>query len=253
MARYQRVTLDKLIVDEAYQRHLDERRVEKIAEEFDPALLGTLEVSQRNGKSAIFDGQHRFAALKQLGVKDAPCLVHQNLSVQDEAMLFVKLQTQRKSLRPLDRFRGRLTAGEEAAQRIRDVVENHGYMIAESGHPHCIGAVTALDRVYARGGAALLDATLKYVSIYRDEPKGTDGAIIEGIAIALDKYRDNPRMDGLWEPLSQITAGSILRKAIAILESGGGSASRPIAVSKVVAGLVGIRGPYKKRQRKGGE
>lgn len=251
MTRYQRLPLDKLIVDSAYQRGLDERRVDKIVDEFDPALLGTLEVSHRNGKSAIFDGQHRFAALKKLGAKDAPCIVHKGLSVPDEAMLFVRLQTQRKALRPLDRFKARMAAGEEKALEIHKCVQKYGYTIAEGGGTQSyIGSVAALDRIYDRGGVELLARTLDLVSVYKGEPKGTDGHLIEGIAVALHKYKGDKRLEQLPAALEEITAASIVRKALAMLEDTGGRWSRVATVAKVVSGLVGIRGPYKKRQQK---
>lgn len=247
MSRYKKVPLDQLVVDDAYQRVLDEARVERIAEEFDPALLGTLEVSTRNGKAAVFDGQHRLAALRRRGASTAPCLVHDGLTVAEEAALFVALQTQRKPLRPLDRFKARLVAGDPDAIDIKAVVEQHGYTVGEGGdHPHSIGAVTALDRAYARGGADLLDQALTLLGTWRDEPRGTDGALIEGLAIAAEKFGSHPRWVNVAAALEQITATSLLRKAMAMMETGGGSSSRPWAVARQVGLLVGIRGPYKK-------
>lgn len=214
MPRYKKVPLDKLIVDPAYQRELDEKRVEKIVTEFDPALLGTLEVSVRNGKSAVFDGQHRLAALKEVGETSAPCLVHEGLSVPEEAMLFVRLQTERRALKPLDRFKARLRAGEEEALEIAQAAKDAGYVISSGGgDDNRIGAVTALDRVYQRGGPPLLQDALFLLSTWKGEPGGTDGALIEGLGIFIDSNRG------------------------------------PKAVAKQVGLLVGIKGPYKKRAK----
>lgn len=247
--KYRKVPLTDLFVDAAYQRPLDEKRVEKIRDEFNPALLGTLEGSVRNGKVAVFDGQHRLAALHALDAKQAPCLLHENLSVPEEAALFVRLQTQRKTLRPIDRFKARLVGKEPAALIIETVVNRHGYAVLEGGHSHMIGAVTALDRVYDRGGEELLDRVLTLLDTWRDEPRGTDGALIEGLAIAIQKFGDHPRWEHIGEELQHVTATSILRKAMATMETGGGSGSRPQAVAKQLGVLVGIRGPYKKRQK----
>lgn len=250
MSRYKRVPLDQLTVDPTYQRVLDEKRVTRIAENFNPALLGTLEVSRRNGKCAVFDGQHRLEALKQRGAKDAPCLVHEGLSVPEEAVLFVNLQTQRKALAPLDRFRARLVAGETQAQEILGTVEAHGYRINGGAHSTAneIGAITALDRVYNRGGVEMLDKTLGLLTIWQGEPKSTDAAIIEGLGIAIERFESSPRWEHVVNALAGITAQSLLRKGIAALESGGGSGSRCYSVAKEIGKLVGIRGPYKKRE-----
>lgn len=249
MAKYKRVSLDNLIIDPAYQRDLDEKRVARIAEDFNPALLGALEVSHRNGKHAVFDGQHRLAALRAREAKDAPCLVHEGLSVPDEAMLFVKLQTQRKALTPRDRFRARLTAGEEQAHEILECVERHGYKINGGSHATAceIGAVTALDHVYMRGGVDLLDKTFDLLKIWQGEPKSVDSAIIEGMAVAIDRYESHAGWAKIAAAMEQVTAATVLRKGIATLESGGGSGSRFFSVSKEFGKLVGIRGPYKQR------
>jgi hypothetical protein len=247
VSRYKQVPLDDLIVDPAYQRVLDESRVDRIAEEFDPALLGTLEISVRNGKCAVFDGQHRLEALRRRGAAKAPCLVHTGLSVPEEAMLFVNLQTQRKNLRPIDRFRARLVAGEEQATAIREIADGYGYTITDGGHPREIGAITALDRVYARGGMDLLHSMFSLLVIWQGEPRSTDGALIEGLGLATERYRADRRWDRAPDALAEITATSLLRKAVASLEMGGGSGSRPQAVAKEIGRLVGIRGPYKKK------
>lgn len=249
MARYRRVPLDQLTVDPSYQRELDTNRVQKIVDDFDPALLGALEISVRNGKCAVFDGQHRLEALTIRGEKDAPCLVHEGLTVPEEAMLFVRLQTQRKQLNPIDRFRARLRAGETQAAEIQNTVEGFGYTLGKGGHENQIGAISALDRVYDRGGRDLLALTLDLLYIWKGEPRSMDGALIEGMAIAITKYGDDKRWENIRTELEQITAASVLRKAIAALESGGGSASRPQAVAKQFGRLVGIRGTYKKRQK----
>jgi hypothetical protein len=248
--RHRKVRLADLKVDGTYQRELDETRVQRIVDEFNPALLGALEVSQRNGKFAVFDGQHRLAALKALGKDTAPCIVHEGLSVAEEAALFVQLQTQRKALSPYDRFRARLRAGEPAAIEIQQIAKDRGYTIVRGGHDRQIGAVASLDRVYARGGGDLLDKALSWIATYQGEPKGTDGALIEGFAIAIQKYGDDPRFfERLPVVVENTPAATILRKAIAALETGGGSASRPQAVAKELAKLCGIRGPYKKRAK----
>jgi hypothetical protein len=247
MSRYKQVPVADLIVDPTYQRVLDESRVERIAEKFNPALLGTLEVSVRNGKCAVFDGQHRLEALRRRGTAKAPCLVHEGLSVPEEAMLFVNLQTQRKNLRPIDRFRARLVADEEQATAISEIAGGYGYTITEGGHPREIGAISALDRVYVRGGMDLLHLMFQLLVIWQGEPRSTDGALIEGLAIAVERYSADKRWAKAPDALADITATSLLRKAVASLEMGGGSGSRPQAVAKEIARLVGIRGPYKKR------
>src|SRR3954452_18659822 len=104
MSKYRRIATDEIVVDERYQRPVEDYRVQKIAEHFDETLFGVLEVSRRNGTCAVFDGQHRLEAARRIGLGVVPCLVHEGLSPEDEAQLFVRLQRERKNINPNDRF-----------------------------------------------------------------------------------------------------------------------------------------------------
>lgn len=245
------VPVEDLFVDPSYQRTLDEKRVDRIASEFDPALLGTLEVSARNGRSAVFDGQHRLAALRKIGRRSAPCIVHKELSVADEARLFVQLQTERKALPPLDRFRARIVAGEEQAIAIERIAKAAGYEVSGNRTTSSIGAVTALDRTFALDKTGdVLAGALDLLSIWRGEPKATDGALIQGLGLFVRDHGEHPKVaDGsVVVKFEEVPARVILRRAIADTTNGGGSGTRPVAVLKELRKLAGVRAPRKTRK-----
>lgn len=247
------VPVGELMVDPTYQRELDERRVDGIVDGFDPALLGTLEVSARNGRSAVFDGQHRLAALKRLRIDHVACVVHEGLSVEDEARLFVELQTRRKALTPLDRFRARLVAGESQARAINRIVEAAGYKVTSGGGAAAIGAVTALDRVLALDETgAILESALDLLSVWKGEPKATDGALILGLGLFLKEFGERPRVVSghARAEFADVPASVVLRRAIATVEGGGGSVSRPQAVARELARIAGVRKSDTAKKRK---
>jgi hypothetical protein len=112
--------LDKLVCDSRYQRGIEEKRVTRIIDNFDAKLLGTLELSKRkNGTFAVIDGQHRFEALKALGRKTCPALVHSDLSVQQEADLFARQNMGRKQLTPVQRFRAQASSSPTCSRHRR--------------------------------------------------------------------------------------------------------------------------------------
>lgn len=245
------VPLDELMVDPAYQRELDERRVSRIVDEFDPALLGTLEVSVRNGRSAVFDGQHRLAALKRLRHDSVACVVHSGLSVADEARLFVQLQTERKALPPLDRWRARLVAGEEQAAAIDKIVKAAGYEVTGGAGASAIGAVTALDRTFALDKTGdLLAQALDLLTVWKGEPKATDGALIQGLGLFVRDHGQHPKVKSgeVIAAFEEVPARMILRRAIAQTTNGGGSATRPVAVLRELRRTAGVRGRPQKRK-----
>ena len=88
---YKQVNSAFIVIDEDYQRELDQNRVKRIVANFNPDLVNPIKVSYRNGKYYVFDGQHTLAALKMRnGGKDlmVECKIYRGLSEADEAILF---------------------------------------------------------------------------------------------------------------------------------------------------------------------
>jgi hypothetical protein len=187
--KIRRLRLDELRIDSAYQRPLNERTVRTIAQGFDGRRLGVLVVSKRDGWYAVFDGQHRLAALRKLGALDALCQVHENLAQKDEAWLFARLQLDRRSLRPIDRFKAQLVAEDPAACEIDQIVRDHGLRIGGNGRAPSVQAIVSLEKIYARGGGALLRDVLGLIQrVWRDDDGSTHGQFLEGTAIFVTAF-----------------------------------------------------------------
>lgn len=153
MASCTRVNIDKIVTDGRYQRPVEEKRVERIVREFDAKQLGTVELSKRkDGSYAIIDGQHRLAALKALGRKQVPAIVHEDLDAKGEGELFVAINMGRKQLRPAERFFAQVFAGDEQAVAISRAVTKAGFKIAKFGtessgkNPTSFNCIAALEQ-----------------------------------------------------------------------------------------------------------
>jgi len=121
----------KLFADPAYQRELDDARVQRMAKAYDPALVGVLEVSARDdGRFALVDGQHRWAMLRLAhpGRDRAPvvCNVHTGLTPESEARLFYEIDAKRRRLTGFDRWNARRGAGDPKVLDIERVAAGHG-------------------------------------------------------------------------------------------------------------------------------
>lgn len=243
MSKYRRVPLDELIVDERYQRPIETGRVERIAEHFDERLVGTLEVSRHNGKCAVFDGQHRLEALRLRGLPDAPCLVHDDLTPEAEARLFVVLQQARKRVHPVDRFRAQVFSGDARAVDINSAVERAGFRIAhdgpDAGEHRGIRAVVSLERIHRRSGAEGLLHTLKIVDeLWGGDRKSTDGAFLEGVEEFFATYGD--RIDT--EESHRLRAESPTVMIRRSLGNGGGGTQLRFQILAELRKVAGVRG-----------
>lgn len=212
-----RVSIDKLIVDPRYQRPVEEKRVTRIINNFDPRQLGTIEVSQReDGTYAVIDGQHRFEALKTTDRKMISALVHEGLSVKEEADLFAKINMGRKPLSPIQRFRAQVFAGHPRAVDIANIVTRCGFTMVSgtnTGNGSEIRAVSGIEQAYNNYGREALEQALTTIrDVWFGEQAALDSHMIKGMSIFCLEY-GNRFDEHHAERLRQISALSVLRRA----------------------------------------
>lgn len=180
-------------VDMQYQRPLNMGHVRKIVREFNLKAFGVLLVSERaNGTYWIIDGQHRLAAVKALGRGDMrlPCHVYRNLSVAEEAEIF-HMQTQRKGIQPVDRFRAQLFSGDADAISINRIIQKHGLQVQQVTQRGALAAIATAENIYKRRGAQRLDDILGIVvAAWGDREEGIPGAAYAGLDAFLLRYAD---------------------------------------------------------------
>src|SRR5262245_5144946 len=115
------VHADRLIVAPEYQRPRREVLIRKIKKEFDPDALVALVISKReDGTLVIMDGQQRWTALMEMGWGDqqVPAVVYEGLTVEEESLLFYRVNGTRSRLRPMELHRSALLGGETRAVEV---------------------------------------------------------------------------------------------------------------------------------------
>lgn len=241
--KFKKVPVSELFVDERYQRPVVPGRVNRIVKHFRPAQLGVLEVSKRDNGYAVFDGQHRLEALTALERQTAPCLIHENLTPEDEAVLFVRHQMDRKAVSPVERFKAEVFAGVDDATTINGIADEYGYEIADkhdAGEQNVIRAVNALRNVYKRFDGPGLSATLETLrDLWYGDQRSTDGYLIEGLAELVMGYGNRLDTEAM-DRLAAVSPTVILRRALGPM-SGGGSAVRHTIASELRK-IAGVRG-----------
>ena len=115
-------------IDPAYQRQLDEQRVQKILDWFSWSSFGAIVVAPtEGGRFHCTDGQHRLAAaIRHPAVSVVPAVIVPIEGTQAEAGNFVALNVERKNISPLDRHWAELLAGDPEALTVDQVCERAG-------------------------------------------------------------------------------------------------------------------------------
>jgi len=208
------VALSALRVDHRYQRATRKRRVAMIAANFDPDAFGVIHVVLRkDGTFWIIDGQHRVEAVRSLGESwkntSVPALVYSDLSLKDEAWLFMHLNDA-VSVHPFDKFKAARESGDPTACAIANISEGAGFPI-NGKKTDCITCVVALRKVYGGmkwTGPATLRKTLDVLAkAWGTEKPYPSGEIVVGLGMFLGRYGQGLDTDRLVHQLAQVPSG----------------------------------------------
>jgi hypothetical protein len=193
-----------LTVDGGVQRALNPGRVRALARDFDETRMGVLVVSLREpvaipgqgdafraaSRYVVLDGQTRLAALRLFtGDPDTrypvTCQVFRGLDRAQEAALFLGLND-RAAVRPVDKFRLALVAGEPWARDLGAVIDRHGFE-ANRGAPAArrFTAVVSARRVMSQeGGQEALDRACELLVRAWGHQSGTlSSESVEGVGL----------------------------------------------------------------------
>jgi hypothetical protein len=227
------VAVSEMRIDAEAQRRLDPNWVKAHVSKFDPEQLGYIVVNRRSdGHYYVIDGQHRVELLRAVGWGDQQiqCECFDGQTQPQEAALFLR-RNDRKSVRPYDKFRVAVTAGEDIPCDIDRIVRHQGLTISDQATEGHVVAVAALQRVYTgagiaspKDGPAALARTLR--TLQRAWGKGASayqGHIIGGLGMVQLRYNGKLDQDALADKLAPFAGGApgLLGKAKAVADMRG--------------------------------
>ncbi|HLR96474.1 MAG TPA: DUF6551 family protein [Jiangellaceae bacterium] len=242
------VSLDDITIDPKVQRQegVDQRRVDKMAANFQPDALGLFILSQRpNGTLVCLDGMHRRAAALAAGWNQyVDARVFTGLTIADEAALFL-LYNDKKDPSAISRFNARVLAGDEVAVEVNSIILKHGWRVSpEKTKPGALAAIDATERVYRSGSRTLaeglhplvLDRTLGLITgAWGHDPVGTHSSIIEGVGQLYGRFGDAIDTSKLVRELQDTSPRPLIGRAKSLRDIQKGTV--PAAMAKLLVGL----------------
>lgn len=126
------IRLEDLQINPKYQRPLNEAWVRHIVNNFDEKLVSPLQVSFRNGKYFVFDGQHTLKALAlKFNNPDYPviCKVYRGMSEEEEAEMFYMFNTAQKKISALSIIRAQSFYGDAETRKFLQCTNETGFSI----------------------------------------------------------------------------------------------------------------------------
>jgi len=242
--RYEWVDLKAMTIDPRIQRGEEGPEINHIAANFNPAALGTFTLSRRSdGTIVVLDGQQRRAAALKIDYSEqVQAIVHENLTLPEEAQLFLDLNY-RRSVNAWTNFRIARTAGDELAQAIGVVLDE---LHIPLGGPKGFSAVVMARRVAKRqGGLTHLHWALRQVqAVYDPAREGGmyDGRVVEAFSM-LYRYCAEQHIpideDNLHKKLARIGGG--INDLIGHGHTVQKVAHPPVKIAKAIARAVALR------------
>jgi hypothetical protein len=239
---------DLRIVWSNAQRPRDDKWAKKIADNFDPDLLGVVCVSQANdaGVYHVIDGQHRVQAVRLLFGENekVPCNVFDASDPARAAQLFNAVNTARRKPHRIDVFRVRVTAGDPTEVAVDKIIRGLGYKVDWNKRDGAIAAVDALVAVYNKHGGDTLRYSLNLIkSTWGTSPDAVIAPIIRGYAEFVATYGTDAKWERMVDRVSKkFSPGHLLGAARSLRE--GLQCSTDDAVKQVLINAYnhGLRG-----------
>lgn len=215
---------------DVYQRGLNQAWL-NARNEFDLVKAGQVLVSRRDLRDYLIDGQHRVRLAERSGETHIIARVLHGLSRGDEAALFFSLGTESRGLRPQDKWRASLTAGQDGVAKhqhtvaIDALVESLGGVVNLVSHSNGSGinCPQTLWRIHASAGLLGLGSVLRLLSdAWPDEHLSgatTTTQMLTGSALFLATYTGQFRRDVLVRKLQATAAEMVLARGKGIAKT----------------------------------
>ena len=187
--RIESIPLTSIVLSD-YQRGTNAKQVNNIVKKFDEAKLGTLTVSEREGKYLLIDGAHRSRALRILGYTHASCVVLTGLTYEQEADYFRKQNQDKRLLTPRDLFKAGLASGDDQCIKIYRIVKANGFNIGKgNGDFYNLTSIQTLYKIAENYGYDVLDNTLFLIAnTWNGIAKASQRETLLGVAEFIHRY-----------------------------------------------------------------
>lgn len=191
--KYLKINSRDLVIPEHAQRKFNQRHGDKLAAEWTMEKFKPIDVSFRNGKYYVIDGQHRLYAMKKRHGGDCSilCYVHYGMTEYDESMFFLNQFNGIKVILTPDRMRIRYMIGDEIVVGMVRGAEKAGFIV-DFSNKKATNRITAFAALEIAFNALSYDEYVKMMATLKKAYNGRVDSLcremILGMALFFQKY-----------------------------------------------------------------
>lgn len=185
--QWKELDLKTLKVDASWQKErFNQRFANRLTNGFNPALCHSLGVAiDSRGDYQLWAGQHRRAALLQLGYDRWMCMIV-HADTAEQARLFVDEAT-RLGITGSHRHSASVYFDKDERD-IDGIIRNHGFVLSP-GQDNSIRAVSQIRKIYQRAGGDVLNRTIDIAKqAWPGDKAGRADIILDGISTFIQAY-----------------------------------------------------------------
>ncbi|GHI84116.1 DUF6551 family protein [Streptomyces xanthophaeus] len=231
---YTKVDPRTIKFDHRAQRNLNKARGAAIAEKLVPTALGTPILSKRADGLYAVDGMHRIYACQLIllgqvkvskkvreAVQAITCEIHYDLSMPNEASLFIIKNKESSKVGANDEFRIGLLAGHPLFQDTSAVLEKHDLKVG-SGATNGVRGIKGILNIVVEHGPEALDLALTIAEdTWGRTHKTWDAVTVGGIASVMAKHSDVIKPAELVQKLKVQGDSAVFRAKIQTIATNG--------------------------------
>ena len=217
----QKISTAFLHAGQPYQRPVRQSHVNKLVRQWDPTYLTPIEVSYRDGKYNVVNGQHRLSAIKKMtGGKDVmvKCLVYTGLTYQQEAAMYYLLDKTSGHLKLANAMNALLESGTDPSIiDIKQRIERAGFTWAldkPAGVTYEIKPVREIINAYQKLGGHTFSRMLGLMAgAWHGTQNSLKSGMISGMALFLKTHETELEDYEFIRRLSQVDPAEIIQLA----------------------------------------
>jgi len=217
--KIERVPVDSLHSKLYFQNDPNSARVKQIVDNFDWNLLQPLDVSFRDGKYNVVDGQNRlYATIEKFKNSNktitVPCLVRYGLSESDEMKLFIDLAKNRRHVKPIEIYQALYGMKNEFVINMVDSINDIG-LLFDFKTSQANGRITAAVTIHDIYGKLGKTEFKKYLNLlyktWNGNSKSLQKDMLDGMLDFYQKYMLKINEKTFVKSLSKVTPEEIYR------------------------------------------